>query len=97
METSSPSGESDDWPPGQGNFGYFTRLEFNSLNPAPITAIAFDPIEEIIWCGNANVSPDFFKFCYTVACLGKDSLLLWGEQLQQVQCLRLVYYGYSRH
>ena len=79
MEPLEP-GENEDWPPGPGNFGYFTRIEVNPLNPTPITAIAFDPIEELIWSGNSNVG--VFIICIVLVFVGKSIVILWREQLQ---------------
>uniref|UniRef100_A0A1I7XRW9 WD_REPEATS_REGION domain-containing protein n=1 Tax=Heterorhabditis bacteriophora TaxID=37862 RepID=A0A1I7XRW9_HETBA len=54
MDSSIPDNRVDEWAPGLGNFGYFARMEMNPLNPAPITAVCFDPFEELLWCGNYN-------------------------------------------
>ncbi|KJH42647.1 exonuclease [Dictyocaulus viviparus] len=57
---------------GSGAFLYASTIETNALNPTPITALRFDPFEELLWCGNCTgriasyYAPSFER--YTAVC-----------------------------
>ncbi|RCN39387.1 hypothetical protein ANCCAN_14665 [Ancylostoma caninum] len=65
------SAAADEWPQN-GSFVYVSSFEMNALNPAAISALCFDPYEELLWCGNYNgriasfYAPSFDR--YTAVC-----------------------------
>ncbi|KAJ1358389.1 hypothetical protein KIN20_016800 [Parelaphostrongylus tenuis] len=63
------TGSTDD---GDGSYVYASTIEANTLNPTPVTALCFDPFEELLWCGSCTgrivsyYAPSFER--YTAVC-----------------------------
>ncbi|KAK6039244.1 hypothetical protein COOONC_23248 [Cooperia oncophora] len=72
------TGSTDEWPQGNGTFIYASTIETNALNPAPVTALCFDPFEELLWFGNCHgriasyYAPSFER--YTAVCATRGDI-----------------------
>ncbi|VDO44995.1 unnamed protein product, partial [Haemonchus placei] len=61
-----------------GSFVYASTIETNALTPAPVTALCFDPYEELLWFGNCHgriasyYAPSFER--YTAVCATRGDI-----------------------
>ncbi|XGW17743.1 hypothetical protein V3C99_002384 [Haemonchus contortus] len=72
------AGSTDEWLQGNGSFVYASTIETNALTPAPVTALCFDPYEELLWFGNCHgriasyYAPSFER--YTAVCATRGDI-----------------------